>query len=120
MTTRFEGISAYLYSVLWVSQIYRKLKKDFPDLQTKIVILLTDIPPATMIKIDKGNFEIEVLEDVKNSKDLEKIECDGYLALPIEAFYGGAKGIQEGIADKKVKIRNIEMLSILGKIMSIR
>jgi len=48
MTTKLEGISAYLYSVLWIRQIYGKLKREFPELQTNIVILLTDIPSKTI------------------------------------------------------------------------
>ena len=116
MCPMLEGIPAYIYSVLWTHRIFGKLKKMFPDLQIKMILLLTDFPPATVIKINKGDFEIESLEDVKVPEDLDNIECDAYLALPTEVFYGGAEGIKKGIDDKKVKIKNYEMLSILGKI----
>ncbi|MHA1659008.1 MAG: hypothetical protein ACTSUT_07780 [Promethearchaeota archaeon] len=120
MSPMLEDISAFLYILLWELKIYGKLEKMFPDLQIKMVLLLTDYPPAMLIQIDKGDFKIEILEDIKDSKDLDNVECDTYMALPIEMLYGGADKILQGIADKKVKINNYKILEILGKVMSVR
>lgn len=116
MSPLLEGIPAFIYSLLWTRKIFGKLEKLFPDLQIKMVLLLTDFPPATSIEINKGDFKVEVLEDVKKPEDLDNIECDAYLALPTEVFYGGAEGIMKGINEKKVKIKNYEILTILGKL----
>jgi hypothetical protein len=119
MCPLYEGLPAVIYSGLWSLKIFKKLEKVFPNLPIKIIFLLTDSPPAFMVKIDKGNFEIEMLEAVKDSKDLDDIECDGYLALPTEILYKGPAGIRDGIAEKKVKINNYELLTILAKLAGV-
>ncbi|MFX1239324.1 MAG: hypothetical protein ACFFAH_07845 [Promethearchaeota archaeon] len=119
MCPLYEGFPAIIYSGLWSLRIFRRLRKVFPNLPIKIVILLTDSPPAFMVKIDEENFEIELLEDVKIPKDLDDIECNGYLALSTETLYKGAAGIRDGIAEKKVKINTYEILTILAKLADV-
>jgi len=111
-----EGIPADIYSQLWTLQIYRKLGKLFKNIPIKMVFLLTDSPPAFVVKIDKVNFEVKMLENVKNVKDLDYLECDAYLALPTEMFLKGLNEIKDGISQKKVKIKNYEILTFLEKI----
>jgi len=118
MCPLYEGLPAVIYSGLWVLKIFRKLEKSFPN-TLKMVILLTDSPPAFIIKINKGDFDIEILENVRNPDDLDKIDCDTYLALPTEILYKGAKGISEGIANKEVKIKNFDAITILAKIAGV-
>jgi hypothetical protein len=110
-----DGIPADIYSQLWTLQIYRKLGKLFKN-TIKMVFLLTDSPPAFVVKIDKANFEVKMLEDVKNVKDLDYLECDAYLALPTEIFLKGSNEIRDAITQKKAKIKNYEILTFLEKI----
>ncbi|MFX0189028.1 MAG: hypothetical protein ACFE8A_14985 [Candidatus Hodarchaeota archaeon] len=119
MCPMYEGFPAVIYSGLWILRTFRRLEKVFPNLPITIVVLLTDSPPAFIVRIDKGNFEIEMLEAVKKPKDLDDIECDGYLALPTEILYKGPEGIRDGIAEKKVKIKNYEILTILAKLAGV-
>lgn len=117
MCPMFEGFPAIIYTGLWSLRVFRKLENLFPNSPFNIVFLLTDFPPATMLKIDKGNFEIKILEDVKDTKELDNLECDMYLASPLELLFKGINGIKDGIADNKIKIKNMEILTILAKIM---
>lgn len=116
MCPLFEGFPAIVYSGLWVLKVFRKLEKLFPK-PIKLVILLTDSPPAFLVNIDKGNYDIELLEDKHNLKDLDDIECDSYLALSTDVLYKGADGIREGLANNEVKVKNFEAISILAKLM---
>ncbi len=116
MNKKVEGLPAIIYSRLWLLQVFGKLKSEFPDLQIRIVLFVTDFPPATLIKIDKGDFEIEILEDIKDSNDLDGVECDAYFASTFEVLLGGMKSVMEGIADKRVKIKNLNALPILAKL----
>lgn len=118
MCPLYEGLPAVIYSGLWVLKIFRKLEKSFPN-SIKMAILLTDSPPAFLIKIDKGDFDIEILENVKDSNELDNIECDTYLALPTEILYKGAGGIRDGIANNKVKIKNLDAITILAKLTGV-
>lgn len=111
-----EGIPAYIYSGLWIFKTYRKLDKIFPNLKIKLALFITDFPPAALITIDNGDFEVQALENVKTLEDLEKVECDSYLMAKLEAFTGGAEGIMRGINDKSVIVKGSEVLNILGKI----
>ena len=115
MSPLYEGLPAIIYSGLWVLKVYRKLEKAFPN-TIKMAILLTDSPPAFLVKIDRGEFNIEILENIKKIEDFEKIECDTYLALPTEILYKGAAGIREGIASKEVYIKNLDAITILAKL----
>jgi len=115
----YEGFPAVIYSGLWILRTFRRLEKVFPNSPIKIVVLLTDSPPAFMVRIDKENFEIQILEDVKDPKDLDDIECDGYLALPTEILYKGPAGIRDAFAEKKVKMNNYETLTVLAKLTDI-
>lgn len=119
MSSKYEGFPAIVYSRLWLSQIFGKLKREFPDLQIKIALFMIDMPPASLIKIDQGNFEIEILESVKVPEDLDGIDCDGYLALSYEVFTGGFKRIMQGIEENKVKIKNQNVLLILAKLLRV-
>ena len=75
MSPLFEGIPAIIYAVLLIQRTFRRLDKVFPNLPLKVVVLLTDSPPAFLVSVDKQNFEIEFLEDIKDPKDLDKVEC---------------------------------------------
>ncbi|NVM55270.1 MAG: hypothetical protein HWN66_16305 [Candidatus Helarchaeota archaeon] len=119
MCAKYEGFSAIVYSRLWLLQIFGKLRSEFPDLQIRLVIFATDFPPATLIKLDKGAFELEILDDIKDAKDLDKVECDAYLASSFEVLSRGVKSLLKGITEKRVKIKNLNALPILGKIMRV-
>ncbi|MFW9899165.1 MAG: hypothetical protein ACFFDO_07890 [Candidatus Thorarchaeota archaeon] len=116
MCPMYEGFPAVIYSGLWILRTFRRLEKVLSKLPINIVILLTDSPPAFMVRIDKENFEIEILEHVENPKELDDIECDGYLALPTEILYKGPAGIRDAIAEKKLKINNYEIITVLAKL----
>jgi hypothetical protein len=118
MCAKFKGIPALIYSGLWRRQIFGKLEKDFPE-QTEFVVFITDQPPAVLIKIENGNFEMEKLEEIKGISELEKIECDGYLAAPRKYVFGGPIALQKGIEEGKVKMKNEAIIfSILLRIRS--
>jgi len=112
-----EGIPAVFYSGLYVLQVYGKLEQTFPDKRINIIVFITDFPPATRIKIDGGQFEIIPLEEIKDPQELENLECDGYVAAPLEILYGGVGAIMKGIKDKKVKIKNMKVLLSLATIL---
>ncbi|MFX1339693.1 MAG: hypothetical protein ACFFDK_13860 [Promethearchaeota archaeon] len=114
MSPLYEGLPAVIYSGLWVLKIFRKLEKRFPN-SIKMAILLTDSPPAFLIKIDNGDFDIEILENIKDLNELDTIDCDTYLALPTEILYKGAGGIREGIETNEVKVKNFDAITILAK-----
>ncbi len=115
MCPQLEGFPAIVYSGLWALKIYRKLNKSFPK-PMKIIILLTDIPPAFSVNIEKGDFKIEILNNLNDPQDLEDTKCDGYIALPTEILYEGIEGIRKGIGEETVKLKNFETLALLGKI----
>ena len=118
MSPLFEGIPAVFYSGLYVLQVYGRLEKTFPDKNVNIIVFITDFPPATQIKIDKGEFEIIPLVDIKDPIELEDLECDGYVAAPLEILYGGVGAIMKGITTKKVKIKNPKVLLSLAAILA--
>lgn len=118
MCPLYEGLPAVLYSGLWVLKIFRKLEKRFPN-SLKIAILLTDSPPAFLVKIDEGDFDIEILENIKDPKDLDNVDCDTYLALPTEILYKGAARIKEGIDNKEVKVKSLDAITILAKMAGV-
>ncbi|MHA1915473.1 MAG: hypothetical protein ACW986_15650 [Promethearchaeota archaeon] len=105
MCAKFRGVPALIYSGLWRRQIFGKLKKDFPE-DLKLVVYITDHPPAVFIKIEDGNFEMEKLEKVKDLSDIDKIECDGYFAGPEGYLYGGFPTLKRGLEEGKVKMKN--------------
>jgi hypothetical protein len=115
MSPLYEGLPAVIYSGLWVLKVFRKIEKTFPN-PTTMAVLLTDSPPAFLVKINKDDFDIEILENIKKIEDLEKIECDTYLALPTEILYKGAAGIRDGIASKEVHVKNLDAIAILAKL----
>ncbi|NVM04733.1 MAG: hypothetical protein HWN67_20605 [Candidatus Helarchaeota archaeon] len=119
MSSKYEGFPAVAYSGLWLLKTFGKLRRQFPDLKIDIVFFVTDAPPATLIKIDKGDFEIELLENVKDVKDLDNVECDAYLALSTDDILGGINSIIDGVAEKRIKMKNPSALGILGKILSV-
>ena len=119
MCPQYEGFPAIAYTGLWLLQTFGKLRREFPDLKIDFVFYVTDAPPATLIKIDKGDFKIVLLEDVKDVKDLDKVECDAYLALSTDDILGGIDTIMKGIADKTIKLKNPDALGILAKILAV-
>ena len=119
MCPLFEGFPAIIYSALWILRTFRRLEKVFPNLPLKVVVLLTDSPPAFMVTVDKQNFEIEILEDIEDPKSLDNIECDEYLALSTEILYKGPAGIRDAIAEGKVKLNNFEILTVLAKLLGV-
>jgi len=116
MCAKFRGIPALIYSGLWRRQIFGKLNKDFPE-QTKFVVYITDQPPAVLIEIENGNFEMEKLEEVKEISELENIDCDGYFAAPQGYVFGGLNALMKGVEEGKVKMKNESIIfSILLRI----
>ena len=115
MSPLFEGLPAVIYSGLWVLKMFRKIERVFPN-PTKMAVLLTDSPPAFLIKIAKGDFDIEILDNIKKTEDLDNVDCDTYLALPTEVLYKGAAGIRDGIASKEVNVKNLDAITILAKL----
>ncbi|MHA2007595.1 MAG: hypothetical protein ACXABO_08135 [Promethearchaeota archaeon] len=116
MCAKFRGIPALIYSGLWRRQIFGKLEKDYPE-PTKFVVYITDHPPAVLININNGNFEMEKLEQVKDLSEIERIECDGYFAAPQGYVYGGPNTLMKGIEEGKVKMKNESIIfSILLRI----
>ena len=118
MSPLLEGIPAVFYSGLYVLQVYGKLEQTFEGKKINIIVYITDFPPATQIKIDGGQFEIIPLEKIKDPQELEALECDGYVAAPLEILYGGVGAIMKGIREKKVKIKNVKVLLSLAKILA--
>lgn len=105
MCAKFRGIPALIYSGLWRRQIFGRLTKDFPN-RTKLVVYITDQPPAVSIKVDSGNFEMEKLENLRELDDLDKIECDGYFASPQSYLFGGFSALKKGVEEGRVKMKN--------------
>lgn len=116
MSPLYEGIPAIVYTGLWSLKIFKRLEKAFPNLPKTLLFLLTDSPPAFLVKIEKNDFEIEILDGITEPDELESVECDGYLSLSTDILYKGANGIMEAIAENKVKIKNYEILTFLAKI----
>ena len=117
MSPLLEGIPAVFYTGLYVLQVYGKLEQTFPDKKVNIIVYITDFPPATRIKIDGGQFEIIPLEDIKDPEELQDLECDGYVAAPLEILYGGVGAIMKGVTTKKVKMKNPKVLLSLATIL---
>ena len=105
MCAKFRGIPALIYSTLWRRQIFGRLKDEFPN-DTKFVVFITDHPPAVLVKIEHGKFEMDKLEDIKNLSDLEKIDCDGYFAGPQNSIFGGPTALSKGVQEGTVKMKN--------------
>lgn len=119
MCPLYEGFPAIIYTGLWTLRTFRKLESTFQKFPIRVAFFLTDSPPAFLVKIEKSNFKIEILEDVKDAKDLEDVECDGYLALPTEVLYKGVNGIRGGIDQGTVRIKNFDTMTILAKITGV-
>jgi len=102
---KFRGIPALIYSGLWRRQIFGKLKRDFQE-NTTFIVYITDQPPAVLVKIENGTFEMEKLEDIKEIKDIENLECDSYFAAPQSYIFGGAPALKKGLDEGKVKMKN--------------
>ena len=116
MCAKFRGIPALIYSGLWRRQIFGKLDKDFPE-DIKFVVYITDQPPAVLITISNGNFEMEKLEDIKEISNLENMDCNGYFAAPQSYVFGGLTALQNGVEEGKVKMKNESIIfSILLRI----
>ena len=105
MCAKFRGIPALIYSGLWRRQIFGRLKKDFPN-KTKLLVYITDQPPAVSINIENGKFEMEKLENIRELNDLDNIECDGYFAAPQGYLYGGLSTLKKGMDEGKVQMKN--------------
>ena len=116
MAEKLSNFPAIIYSGLWLLKTIGLLKKDFGTLDLQFLVLITDVPPAFMVRITKGDFQVEILDDVRNVEELNEIECDGYISLPSNVFLGGVKGIVEGLANKTVIVSSNEILNFLGKV----
>ena len=120
MCAKFKGIPAAIYSGLWKLKIFGKLNKAFPDTPIRLIIYVTDHPPAILIKINERDFEIIELEEVKEVKDLERFECEGYLAAPMSYILKGPGALMKGKNDGEVNMKNeSRIFLILGKIISL-
>lgn len=115
MTEELSNFPAILYSGLWLLKTLGLLQKDYKDVDVKIIVLITDVPPAFMLKIIRGDFKIEILDGVTSLEDLDNVKSDGYISLPSQVFLGGVEGVLEGIRNKLVFIKG-EALKYLGKI----
>jgi len=102
---KFRGIPALIYSGLWRREIFGKLKRDFPENMT-FIVYITDQPPAVIVKIDNGHFEMKKEEKIKDIKDLDNFECDSYFAAPQKYIFGGFSALKKGIEEGKVKTKN--------------
>lgn len=105
MCAKFKGIPALIYSGLWRRQIFGKLKKNFPQ-KVKLVVYITDEPPAVLITIDKDTFEMEKLDKIKDINELDNLDCDGYFAAPQSYLYGGGPALMKGVGEGTVKMKN--------------
>ena len=115
MTKELSNFPAILYSGLWLLKTLGILKKDFSEVNVKIIVLITDVPPAFMLKIVKAEFQIEILEEITSIDKIDKIESDGYISLPSHVFLGSVEGVLEGIRNNLVIFKG-EALKYLGKI----
>ena len=115
MTKELTTFPSIIYSGLWVLKTLGILKKDYSTDNIRIIILLTDVPPAFQLEIKNGDFKVEVLENVTNIEKVEKIESNGYISLLSHVFLGGVEGVLNGLKDGTVKIEG-ETLKYLGKI----
>jgi hypothetical protein len=115
---KFKGIPALIYSGLWRRQIFGKLKEDFQE-KTKLVLFITDQPPAVLITIDKNSFEMVELEEVNDINELDNLDCNGYFATPQNYLYGGLPTLMKGVEEGKVKMKNESVFfGILGRIIT--
>ena len=119
MSPLFEGFPAIIYSALWILRTFRRLDKVFSNLPLKIVVVLTDSPPAFLVRIDKQDFEIQLLEDIKDPKDLDNIEYDEFMFISTEILYKGPAGIRDAIAENKAKLSNFRILTVLAKLLGV-
>ncbi|TXT60523.1 MAG: hypothetical protein BAJALOKI2v1_100069 [Promethearchaeota archaeon] len=117
MSPLYTGFPAIIYSALWILKKLGILEKDIPD--AKILILITDAPPAFMIKIKGGEYKIDILENIKNMEDIERVPSEMYIALPSHHFLGSIEAIFDGISKGIIKIKNEKIFPILGKIGSV-
>ncbi|MBD3254773.1 MAG: hypothetical protein GF383_06750 [Candidatus Lokiarchaeota archaeon] len=121
MSAKFTGFPALMYSGLYILKEIGILKKDYSDTEVKILLLITDAPPAFLICIDKGDFYIEILNEIMNLEDVKNAEslCDYYLATPSNILLAGADKIFQGISQNSVKINDNKVLIYLGTIASV-
>ena len=115
MVNKLTTFPAIIYSGLWLLKTLGILKRDFSNENTKIIVLLTDVPPAFMVRIVRGDFEVEILEDTITISDLDEVDSDGYISLHSSIFLGGVEGVLEGIKEGTVLIKG-DALRYLGKI----
>ena len=115
MVKKLTTFPAIIYSGLWLLKTLGILRRDYNNEDVKIIVLLIDVPPAFMVRIQNGDFQIEILEDVIYIKDLEEINSDGYISLPSSVFLGGVEGVLEGIKNGTVLIKG-DALKYIGKI----
>jgi len=115
MVKKLSTFPAIVYSGLWVLKTLGLLKKDYRDVNAKLIVLITDVPPAFMIRIMEGDFWVEILDDVISVKDLDGVKSDGYISLPSSVFLGGVDGVLEGIKKGTVLV-NGDAIKYLIKI----
>lgn len=115
MSEELTTFPAILYSGLWVLKTLGILKKDFGSDLVKVVVLIIDVPPAFTLTIEKGDFKVELLKDVKKIEDVDSFESDGYICLPSDVLLGGVDGVLEGIKNNTVIIKG-QALLYLGNI----
>ena len=115
MVKKLTTFPAIVYSGLWNLKTLGFLKRDYSDTDAKIIILLTDVPPAFMIRIIKGDFKVEILDDLTSVADLDSVKSDGYISLPSSVLLGGVDGVLEGIKNGKVLVKG-DVIKYLAKI----
>lgn len=117
MSPLYTGFPGIIYAGLWILKKVGILKREVPN--AKILVLVTDAPPAFMATIENGDFQIEILEQVLTPQDLDSVESDMHIAIPSNYFLGSVEGILDGISKNIIKIKDQNILIMLGKIASV-
>ncbi len=115
MTEELTTFPSIIYSGLWVLKTLGILAKDFKSKNVRIVILITDAPPAFIITISDADFKVEILKEITTFEEIEGVESNGYISLPSQVFLGGVEGVLKGLGEGTV-ITKGEALLYLGKI----
>ena len=79
-----ENIPALVYSALWPLKVDGRLEKEASKLNLKILIFMTDFPPACLVEIHDGDFKVVPVDDPMALIDDPDANLDGFVAGKIE------------------------------------